>query len=121
MGFQLSRVIGVSNLDWSQWLYGLVAGFIGGGSTAVVSGVTINLVDPEHFNAKTSGFYKLVGAIFLANGIMSGFMYLKQNPLPVIKTTTTLQKTETGGQPPVTVTATKIERIEPILPDKPGE
>jgi hypothetical protein len=94
------NLLGVSTLDWGQWFYGLTAGFIGGGSSAVVSGVTINMMDPQHFNARNADFYILVGAMFVANGLMSMFMFLKQNPLPPEKkivTTVTVERKESGG------------------------
>jgi glycerol-3-phosphate acyltransferase PlsY len=90
---------GFGKLDWENWMYGVFAGFIGGGATAVTSGVTLNMVDPKDFNVYTSKFYVMVAAIFAANGLMSMFMFLKQNPLPPIVTTTTT--TSVAGKPVV--------------------
>lgn len=98
-----------SNLDWSNWLYGLGAGFIGGGATAVTSGVTLNMVDSKDFNIYSSKFYVMVGSIFLVNGLMNMFMYLKQNPLPAHTTVTKMEQTTTA---PDTTTKTVVEKTE---------
>lgn len=74
-------------LDWAHWLYGLVSGFIGGGASAVTSGLTAIGIDPEHFNLGSSPHGlrhvgALIGATFLVSGGISAFAYLKQSPLP---------------------------------------
>lgn len=99
----------VGHLDWENWLYGLFAGFIGGGASAVTSGITLNMVDSKDFNIYTSKFYTTVAAIFLVNGTMNMFMFLRQTPLPKIVTTTTV--TEVTSTPPITVTK-KVEEIK---------
>jgi hypothetical protein len=91
-----------SNMDWSNWLEGILAALIGGGSSAIVSGVTINLVDPNHFNPMHKGFYILIGAMFLSNGLLNMFAYLKQNPLPTVKTVTDSVKRTTDPTGSVT-------------------
>jgi hypothetical protein len=83
----------LKEMDWGNWLAGLWAAVIGGGANAVAGGVAINMVDPHHFNAQNSDFYRLVIGLFAANATVSFFMYLKQNPVPqhlVSKTTATL-------------------------------
>lgn len=69
-------------LDWDNWLYGLFAGFIGGGAGAVVSGVTASMMVPDRLAFGGPKFFMLIGIVFLAHGCISGFMYLNQNPLP---------------------------------------
>jgi hypothetical protein len=86
--------LGFGRLDWSQWLYGIFAGFIGGGAGAVVSGVTVSAVDPADFNFSTGKFYVLVLTIFTANGLLNMFAFLHQNPLPAVRTVTTIEHTE---------------------------
>ena len=71
-----------AHFNWGEWLYGLFAAVIGGGANAVVGGVTLNLVDPSHFNAGNADLYKAVSTLFAANATMSFFLYLKQAPLP---------------------------------------
>jgi hypothetical protein len=99
----------VGHLDWENWLYGVFAGFIGGGASAVTSGITLNMVDSKDFNIYTSKFYTTVAAIFLVNGMMNAFMYLRQNPLPKVVTTTTT--TEVTVAPPTTITK-KVEEVK---------
>jgi hypothetical protein len=72
----------INRFDWGSWLYGIFAGFIGGGAGAVVSGVTVSVADPDHFNPTTGKFYALVGFVFIASGTLNAFAYLHQNPLP---------------------------------------
>lgn len=42
--------LGFGRLDVSDWVRGLMAAFISGGASAVTSGVTVNMLDPEHYN-----------------------------------------------------------------------
>lgn len=105
-------MMGLPDLDWGNWLYNLGAGFVGGGASAVVSGVTINLMDPGHFNPRTTDFYLIIGAMFLSNGLMSMFFYLKQNPLPSkITRTTTTEKQVMPTEPPTIVTKRVEETV----------
>jgi hypothetical protein len=82
-------------LNWEIWLRGLLAAFIGGGSGSVTSGLASMGIDPEHFNLG-SGLrhtFALMGAVFLVNGALSVFLYLKQSPLPTLES-----GTQTSGQ-----------------------
>ncbi len=106
-----------SNLDWDNWVYGLVAGFLGGGAGAVVSGVVVSVRDPEHYNFASADFYILVFFIFVANGLLNFFAYLHQNPLPKAKVVTTT-KTVTEN-PPVTTEVT-VEKTE-VIPQPKGD
>jgi hypothetical protein len=72
----------MKNFAWEQWLYGLVAAFVGGGSSAVASGITVSAFDPKDWNVMEGKFYALVGALFMVNGTISFFAYLKTQPLP---------------------------------------
>lgn len=98
---------GFGKLDWGQWLYGLFSGFIGGGASAATSGFVGNAVDPTHFNVRSRDFYILIGANFMASGLLSMFFYLKQHPLPemhvvertVLQTTETMTTTTSKDQP----------------------
>lgn len=97
------------SLDWESWLYGLFAGAIGGGSSAVVSGVTVSLMDPKDYGVGSGKFLALVGTVFITNAAMSMFLYLKQSPLPRIKTVTTVETVELQKNPPAKVTTTVQE------------
>jgi len=69
-----------------KWLYGLGSAAIGGGSSAVVSGLTSMGFAPEKFNLQNaSGVWHLLGlmlANFVVSGVLSAFFYLRQSPLP---------------------------------------
>lgn len=77
-------------LDWSHWIYGLISGFIGGGASAVTAGLTVSIQVPEKYNFGTSPkglehllFLMLI--VFVANGLLTAFAYLKQSPLPAVE------------------------------------
>lgn len=69
-----------------KWLKGLGAAFIGGGASAVTSGLTSMGVAPDRFNmtdwAGVSRLLVLIAANFLISGILSMFFFLRQSPLP---------------------------------------
>lgn len=85
-----------------QWVHGLGAAVIGGGSSAVTAGVTVSAIRPDAFNFSGQVWptLELMLALFIVNGFVAAFAYLKQSPLPteVLEVT----KTET-----VLVTETK--------------
>lgn len=99
------------NLDWENWVYGIVAGFIGGGAGAVVSGVVVSLQNPQDYSLAHPKFYILVGSVFAANGLVTAAAFLKQNPLPKIITVTTTETTVKQNNPPAIVT-TKVEETK---------
>jgi len=70
----------------SRWLYGLGSAIVGGGASAVVSGITSMGFAPDKFNlASLSGIGRLaalMAANFVVSGIFSAMFYLKQSPLP---------------------------------------
>lgn len=69
-----------------KWLYGLGSAVIGGGASAVTSGLTSMGFAPDKFNlSNAQGVWHLLGLIaanFLVSGILSMFFYLRQSPLP---------------------------------------
>ena len=109
-------LLGNSKLDWSAWFYGIVAGFIGGGASAVISGFTVAVSDPKDYAVGTGKFFGLVFTIFISNGAISAFMFLKQNPLPRIRTVTTVETTTKQADPPAIVKTT-VETTEMIRSD----
>jgi len=64
---------------WTQWLNGLIGGFIGGASNAI----TLVIVDPDKFSPASVGGWKHLGVVVLISGIVSAALYLKQHPTPV--------------------------------------
>ncbi len=109
-------------LDFSDWLRGLVAAIVSGGSAAVVSGVTVSTIDPDKFGGGAH-MLSLMGILFVTNGAMGMFLYLKQKPLPDLKEVSTKREgLEVAGVPvgPVKVTTTETH-AEPLAPNpKPG-
>ena len=73
-----------SHLDWRNWLYGLFSALIGGGAGAVTSAVSVSIMDPKDFNLMGAKTLQLAGMVFLVNGALSAFFYLKQSPLPSV-------------------------------------
>jgi hypothetical protein len=73
-------------LMWDKWLYGLGSAVIGGGSGAVVSGVSTMLIAPSLFNvtswAGVAKVFSVMAINFVLTGGLSMFFYLKQSPLP---------------------------------------
>lgn len=105
---------GLGELDFSDWFRSLLAAFIGGGATAVTSGITLNLIDPGHFNARTADFYIMVGSLFATNGIVSAMMFLRQKPVPDYKkVVSTVQVTEKLSPQMVAVTTTEETKVVP--------
>lgn len=66
------------------WLHGLMAALIGGGASAVVSGITVSAFDPAKFNFGQDivRLLEFMAVQFGLSGILSVFAYLKQSPLP---------------------------------------
>lgn len=100
-------------LQWETWVYGLVAGFVGGGANAVVASVTVSAIAPDKFNFTTQlhNFLMLIGITFLASGLLSAMAYLAKSPLPPVVTTVVKQQdiapTPQGGVSIKTVETTK--------------
>ena len=72
------------NQSVSVWLHGLIAAVVSGGASAVTAGVTLSAMDPGHFNfgADVGHTLKLMVALFVVNGALGAFGYLKQSPVP---------------------------------------
>lgn len=84
-------------LNFGDWIYGLLNAFVGGGAGAVTSAFTASVIAPGVFNlgAGLHNTLQLIGATFAINGLLSAFFYLKQSPLPAIVETTSTTKTST--------------------------
>jgi len=77
------------------WLYGLVAGIIGGAATAAASFMSLNAASTVGLNVKPLDLEQL-GWVLLISGLVNAFSYLKQSPLPPLEevtTTVTVQST----------------------------
>lgn len=106
------------NLAFEDWLRGLVAAIISGGSSAVVGSVVISSKYPQ------AGVVELMWSLFLANGLLGMFLYLKQKPVPDLKEVSVKREgMEVAGvlvgPQKVTVTETHKEPAEPAEQPKP--
>ena len=66
------------------WLHGLASAFIGGGASALTADQGLILAERLGLNVVTLNLTE-VGVVFLSSGIVSAAMYLKQSPLPPLK------------------------------------
>ena len=68
------------------WLHGLGAALIGGGSGAVSSGFSVNLLDPKDWNMTdwphAQHLLLLMCLVFAVNGALAAFAWLSKSPLP---------------------------------------
>ena len=96
-----------NRLNWGPWIYGLFAGFIGGGAGAVANGFANAFLDPQVFNtAHPSKLFEAVGLFFLINGFLAVAFYLKQSPLPSLQVTTTTEVVSVQKNPPALMVKT---------------
>ena len=102
--------LGIGNLDFGDWLHGLIAAFVQGGAGAVTGGITVATMDPKDYFLGSHKLYALMVAMFLVNGILGAMSFLRQKPVPDYKTvTTTVQKTQITGMPPTKIVETVEE------------
>ncbi len=96
---------------WAVWIYGMFAGFIGGGAGAVSSGFANMFVDPDHFNvAHPRLVLESMGTMFVVSGALSVFAYLKQSPLPAVVTVTTTTERTSIEQNPTTIVKETVQK-----------
>jgi hypothetical protein len=76
--------ISVKHLDIKGWLYGFFHATIGGGASAVAGGFSASILKPEDFSFASAESFKLMGMMFVVNFCLSGFLYLKESPIPNI-------------------------------------
>jgi predicted lipid-binding transport protein (Tim44 family) len=68
----------IKKLDWSGWLYGLVAGVIGGVATAILANPVGQIFGALQFTLRQ------LGAVAVGAAIVSAAAYLKKSPLPEV-------------------------------------
>ena len=98
-------------LDWGPWLYRLLKGAVGAGSSSIVSMFGTFAVDPKDFYPGSAKSLKVMGITFLYSFGKYVFTYLQDSPLPPIKTVTTTQVTSQTSNPKATVVQT-VEKTE---------
>jgi hypothetical protein len=117
-------------LDWGDWAYGLISGFVSGGASAVTSAFVVSATDPGNdFKFGSPQSLHLMLWVFLVSGLLSAFAFLRSKPLPGLKQTETTTKrieieaTESKPipPPPTTITTVKETRVEAVKPDESKE
>ncbi len=107
----------MGELDFSNWVMGLGAAFIGGGAGAFSAGLATIVVDPRDFNIYTPKFWQVVFGTFVISGLGPFFAFLHTKPLPDVKQVTTMTQTVIpsgigdGGKVIETVKETHTEPI----------
>lgn len=112
----------INDLDWGSWLYGLFAGMIGGGATAMTGALAASAIDGTDFAIGSMRSFKLMAAMFAMSAAKDMFLYLKQNPLPKVVTVTTVETTQ--QLTPKSTVVTTVERTkveEPTLVGQKGD
>lgn len=96
----------LSDMDWGNWLYGLVAGAVAGGANSVTAGIAASaLDDSRHFQIGSWKSIELMLMTFIMSAAFAMFFYLKQNPMPKIITET---KTESVTVSRATTVKTEV-------------
>jgi hypothetical protein len=117
---EMKLPLGLGDVDWTDWVRGLVSSFVVGGSNAVVSGGIVSLNDPEKYAFGTFKFFELIGSVFIVSGTLNMLSFLRTKPLPDLKTvTTTLHVTEPPDKSGAIVSTTVAEtHVEPLGPSE---
>lgn len=110
----LTLPFGFGELDWDDWVYGVVAAFIGGGASAFSAGVATVFNHPTSIWAKE--FWSIVSTTFVVAGLLSLMTFLRTKPVPEKKITATTQTISSPGLPTVTIETNVEKRIEQITP-----
>lgn len=108
----------IGRMDWGNWIYGLAAAFIGGGASSISTGFAVSIVDPKDFVLFGPKSLHVMWITFCFNGVLIGCAFLKQNPLPAIRTVTTVE-TITHQPASPTVVKTTIEETKVGPPSTP--
>lgn len=111
----------LSNLDWGDWLYGLISGFIGGGAAAASSGLVVAGIDPTTNHALALGSWsnvKVMIATFVINGLLAVFLYLQKNPTPRMIQTIISDKTIIKSDPDVTTVHSEVRTETTPVPER---
>ena len=112
----IGALVTASRLDYESWIRGLFSAGISGGASAIVGGITVSGMDSKDYNFYSQKFYILVGALFLANALVSMAKFLSTQPLPALKEVVTTVQTLTParGDEPKTLTTVKETHVEPM-------
>jgi len=90
----------LTTVDWSTWVRGLLAAFIGGGAGAVSAAIampTVNILQGSQMDLPK--FFWTVLAVFIISAVIHVMAFLAKDPLPAMKTTTTTTTETTQSAP----------------------
>jgi hypothetical protein len=106
---------GFGDLDWSDWIRGLVSAVVSGGAGAVSAAFVTAAQDPAKMGIGSLNSIELMFSIFFVTGLFNMFAFLRTKPIPDVKTVvTTVRKVEVAGNPPATTTTTVQETHEEL-------
>ena len=106
--------LGFGSLDFGDWIRGLMSAVISGGASSVTAGFVVGAKDGDHFAVGSWNSIELMGTVFLATGILSGFNFLRTKPLPDVKVVkTTVETTSVAKKPDIVVKTVEETRMEP--------
>ena len=109
--------LGFGDLDFDDWVRGLVAAFVGGGASAFSAGVA-NVLNHPTAGIWHIEFWSTVSTTFVIAGLIAMFMFLRTSPIPDRKQVVTTVETTTQGQKaPVVVSTVQETTTEPIKAD----
>ena len=108
------------NIDFTDWVRGLVSAVISGGASAVTSGFVMAANDPAKYAVGTSASLKLMTTFFLINGFLAGMNFLRTKPLPELKTVTTTTETTEHVKSPAATVVTTVEEVKKVPVDEPA-
>jgi hypothetical protein len=108
-----------SSLDFDGWIRGILSAGISGGASAVSGAIVLPALDAEDFNVYTAKFYIAIGALFLANALVSITKFLSAQPLPGVKVVERTTQTITAAtiDTPKVVETIKETHVEPSKGD----
>lgn len=113
----------LGDVDLTDWVRGLLGGLISGGASAVTGAFSAAVVDPKDFGLLTSNSFKMMGVMFLFNGILGAAAFLAKKPIPDLKhVETTVRRIDTqpiqgtGDGTSTVIRTTKETHTEPIVP-----
>jgi len=93
----------MGRFDWTNWVMGLLAAFLGGGSGAIGAGFSVMVTAPDQFNLQHPQKLLMdMALMFFFSGLIAFMAKLHTNPMPTI-ITTTVETTQKQASPPATV------------------
>jgi len=112
--------LGFGDVEWDDWIRGIVAAFIGGGASAFSAGVA-DLLNHPGVSIWNREFWSVVSTTFVIAGLIALFAFLRTKPIPDKKVvTTTVQKTQVDAPnvPDKVVTTVQETHTEPIAKEE---